>query len=54
MAGLEDFFGHMTSLPDLWNPTGAECARFWAATYLAATHLKLEPSIWQDYPDSLS
>ena len=54
MAGLEDFFDHMTSLPDLWNPTGAECARYWAATYPAATHLKLEPSIWKDYPDSLS
>ena len=25
------------SLPDLWNPTGAECARYWAATYPAAT-----------------
>jgi peptidoglycan/xylan/chitin deacetylase (PgdA/CDA1 family) len=54
MAGLEEFFGHMTSLPDLWNPTGAECARYWTATYPAATHLKLEPSIWQDYPGSLS
>jgi len=54
MAGLEDFLGHMTSLPDLWNPTGAECARYWTATYPAATHLKLEPSIWQDYPGSLS
>ncbi len=54
MAGLEEFFGHITSLPDLWNPTGAECARYWTATYPAATHLKLEPSIWQDYPGSLS
>ena len=54
MAGLEEFLGHMTSLPDLWNPTGAECARYWTATYPAATHLKLEPSIWQDYPGSLS
>jgi hypothetical protein len=54
MAGLEEFFGHMTSLPVLWNPTGADCARYWTATYPAATHLKLEPSIWQDYPGSLS
>jgi peptidoglycan/xylan/chitin deacetylase (PgdA/CDA1 family) len=54
MAGLEEFFGHITSLPDLWNPTGAECADYWTTTYPAATHLKLEPSIWQDYPGSLS
>jgi len=44
----------MTSLPDLWNPTGAECARYWTATYPAAATLALEPSIWKDYPDSLS
>ncbi len=54
MAGLEEFLGYMASLPDLWNPTGAECARYWADTYPAATHLKLEPSIWNDYPGSLS
>jgi peptidoglycan/xylan/chitin deacetylase (PgdA/CDA1 family) len=54
MAGLEDFLSYMTSLPDLWNPTGAECARYWTETYPAATHLKLEPSIWTDYPGSLS
>ena len=35
--GLEDFLAHMTSMPGLWNPTGAECARYWAATYPAAT-----------------
>jgi peptidoglycan-N-acetylglucosamine deacetylase len=54
MAGLEDFLGYMSKLPDLWNPTGAECARYWTATYPAATHLRLEPSIWKDYPGSLS
>ena len=54
MAGLEDFLAHMTSLPGLWNPTGAECARYWSETYPAATCLKLEPSIWRDYPGSLS
>jgi peptidoglycan/xylan/chitin deacetylase (PgdA/CDA1 family) len=54
MAGLEDFLGHMASLPDLWNPTGSECARHWSENYPAATHLKLEPSIWKDYPGSLS
>lgn len=54
MAGLEDFLARMTRLPELWNPTGVECARYWTATYPAATHLKLEPSIWKDYPGSLS
>ena len=54
MAGLEDFLAYLTSLPDIWNPTGAECARHWTATYPAATHLKLEASIWKDYPGSLS
>ena len=54
MSGLEDFLAYMTSLPDLWNPTGIECARYWSATYPAAPTLELEPSIWKDYPDSLS
>jgi hypothetical protein len=54
LGGLEEFLGYLTHLPDLWNPTGAECARYWTATYPAATYLKLEPSIWKDYPGSLS
>src|SRR5215813_11251134 len=54
LAGLEEFLRYMTALPDLWNPTGAECARYWLAIYPAASHLKLEPSIWKDYPGSLS
>jgi peptidoglycan/xylan/chitin deacetylase (PgdA/CDA1 family) len=54
MGLLEDFLAYMARLPDLWNPTGAECAGYWAQTYPAATHLELEPSIWKDYPGSLS
>jgi peptidoglycan/xylan/chitin deacetylase (PgdA/CDA1 family) len=54
MAGLEEFLAYLARLPDLWNPTGAECARYWRAAYPAATSLKLEPSIWKDYPGSLS
>jgi hypothetical protein len=54
MGGFESFLDYMARLPDLWNPTGAECARYWTATYPAATHLKLEASIWKDYPGSLS
>jgi peptidoglycan/xylan/chitin deacetylase (PgdA/CDA1 family) len=51
---LDDFFAHLRSFPDLWNPTGEECARYWLQTYPASSYLKLEPSIWQDYPGSLS
>ena len=45
---------HAASLPGLWVATSAACARHWLATFPAATHLRLEPSIWQDYPGSLS
>jgi hypothetical protein len=41
-------------LPELWNCTGAECARYWTTAYPAASRLQLAPSIWQDYPGSLS
>ncbi len=51
---LEDFFTHIRSFPGLWNPTSAACARWWKETYPASSHLNLEPSIWRDYPGSLS
>jgi hypothetical protein len=51
---LEDFLTHMRGFPGLWNPTGAQCIRHWKRTFPASTHLKLEPSIWRDYPGSLS
>jgi len=51
---LDDFLAHLRSFPDLWNPTGEECARYWLETYPASSYLRLEPSIWQDYPGSLS
>jgi peptidoglycan-N-acetylglucosamine deacetylase len=51
---LEQFLDHAGRLPNLWNPTSAECARYWLANFPAATHLRLEPSIWRDYPGSLS
>ncbi len=50
---LEDFLTYLRSLPALWNPTSAECARHWTVSFPASTHLRLEPSIWQDYPGSL-
>ena len=51
---LEEFLDYAAAHPDLWNPTGAECARHWTTTYPQAEWLRLEPSIWKDYPGSLS
>ncbi|HVZ07049.1 polysaccharide deacetylase family protein [Rhodopila sp.] len=51
---LDRFLAHMRSFPDIWNPTASACAAWWQATYPAATHLRLEPSIWTDHPGSLS
>ncbi len=51
---LEQFLGYMRALPKLWNPTSSECALHWSATFPAERYLKLEPSIWQDHPGSLS
>ena len=51
---LDEFLAELREHPSLWNPTAAECARYWLETYPAGTHLRLQPSIWQDYPGSLS
>jgi hypothetical protein len=51
---LDEFLAELREYPSLWNPTAAECAHYWLETYPAAVHLRLEPSIWQDYPGSLS
>jgi peptidoglycan/xylan/chitin deacetylase (PgdA/CDA1 family) len=51
---LDRFLGALEDFPGLWNPTGAECARHWSARFPAETHLRLRPSVWRDYPGSLS
>ena len=51
---LDEFLAELRQYPSLWNPTAAECARYWLETYPAGTHLDLQPSIWRDYPGSLS
>lgn len=51
---LDRFLAELGSHPGLWQATGAECAAHWRGRYPAETHLRLEPSIWQDYADSLS
>jgi len=54
MKLLEDFLARLAETDGLWNPTGAELADYWTATYPADTHLDLQPSIWTDHADSLS
>jgi peptidoglycan/xylan/chitin deacetylase (PgdA/CDA1 family) len=51
---LDQFFDSVRSRGDVWNATSRDCASYWLATYPPATHLKLEPSVWKDYPGSLS
>lgn len=51
---LENMIVHFKSLPAVWNPTGSQCARYWKNRYPASSYLKLEESIWKDYPGSLS
>lgn len=54
MALLEDILGYIRSHPGVWNPTGSACARYWRDAHPADQTLQLEPSIWHDYPGSLS
>ncbi len=54
MKLLEDFFAYARDFPGIWNPTGGQCASYWLQSYPADTHLRLEDSIWRDYPGSLS
>ena len=51
---LDQFLDFVRSQPDVWNAVSRDCADYWTSKYPAATHLKLEPSIWKDYPGSLS
>jgi peptidoglycan-N-acetylglucosamine deacetylase len=51
---LDRFLGHVFALPDIWNPTGSQCAEWWQTTYPKDRVLGLEQSIWKDYPGSLS
>jgi len=51
---LENILLYIKGFPYIWNPTGSECARYWKERYPASSSLKLERSIWRDYPGSLS
>lgn len=51
---LERFCDDKMRRDDLWIATGSQIADHWRQTYPPETHLQLEPSIWKDYPGSLS
>ncbi|QFG37585.1 peptidoglycan/xylan/chitin deacetylase (PgdA/CDA1 family) [Paracoccus pantotrophus] len=51
---LATFLRETMALPGIWAATGAEIADYWHLHYPAETTLKLAPSIWRDYADSLS
>ena len=51
---LETLLTHIQGASGVWNPTATQCAQYWQTQYPAETTLHLEPSIWKDYPGSLS
>ncbi len=51
---LEDFLAHVRGFPDVWHARSGECARWWKTTFPPSQYLRLEPSVWRDYPGSLS
>jgi len=51
---LEEFLAYAHTFAGVWHPTAVECARYWKQAYPASASLHLEPSIWRDYPGSLS
>jgi peptidoglycan/xylan/chitin deacetylase (PgdA/CDA1 family) len=53
-SNLEVFLRHAFAFPSIWNATGMEVASHWAQIHPPHTHLRLAPSIWQDYEGSLS
>ena len=51
---LSEFFDYVGTLDRVWNATALECAEHWIKHYPSEKTLKLKPSIWKDYADSLS
>ena len=54
MRVFETVLAHLQQAEGVWNPTATQCAAYWQGQYSAETALHLEPSIWKDYPGSLS
>ncbi|WP_294923642.1 polysaccharide deacetylase family protein [uncultured Paracoccus sp.] len=53
-VNLSSFLRDAMAHPAIWAATGAEIAAHWHDAFPASRRLKLEPSIWRDYEDSLS
>jgi peptidoglycan-N-acetylglucosamine deacetylase len=51
---LERILELISGYPEVWIPTGLECAKYWKEKYPASSCLKLQGKIWKDYPGSLS
>jgi len=51
---LEEFLLFLRGHEGLWNATGSQVADWWQSRFPPQTHLRLEPSVWRDYPGSLS
>jgi hypothetical protein len=54
MRILETILSHIQEASGVWNPTATQCVQYWQTQYPADSVLHLEPSIWKDYPGSLS
>jgi peptidoglycan/xylan/chitin deacetylase (PgdA/CDA1 family) len=51
---LEEALARLSAGPRVFTGTALACARWFRAAYPASAALRLEPSIWQDHPGSLS
>ena len=54
LGPIDAFLADMAKLSGLWMATGRDIARHWLKAHPPETNLALEPSIWKDYPGSLS
>ncbi len=54
LGPIEEFLAEMARMSGLWVATGRDIANHWRTAHPPETHLTLEPSIWKDYPGSLS
>lgn len=54
LDNLASFLTQTMEHPGVWAATGTEIADYWQQQYPSESQLKLEPSIWRDYADSLS
>ncbi|TQE98414.1 MAG: polysaccharide deacetylase family protein [Spiribacter salinus] len=50
---LESFLASLTAREDVWIAPAKQFEEHWRTQHPPETHLRLEPSIWRSYPDSL-